>query len=60
VVFKHFLGSNIQVYLKNGNIVEGLLMEQTNEYIKADIMGVSIVYYLEEIEKIEPFLGKQE
>lgn len=56
---KYSLGSDIQVYLQNGNVVEGMLMEQNQEYLIVDVMGISLTYYLEEIQRAE-LLPKQE
>lgn len=53
------LGSNVRVYLKNGNTADGMLMEQNQEYIGVDIMEVSIIYYLDEIKKLRLNPDKQ-
>ena len=57
---KYPLGSDIRVHLKNGNVVEGMLMEQGQEFLRVDVTGVSITYYLEEIQKVEPLPEKEE
>lgn len=39
---------------KSGKIIEGKIVERTNEYIKADIgIGMPITYFLDEIESIK-------
>jgi len=53
------VGSDICVYLKNGNSSQGILMEHTDEYLRVDVMGISITYYLEEIQKVELNLDKE-
>jgi len=41
------------IKLKNGQIVEGKIIERTDKYLKVDLYGASVVYYLEEIDKID-------
>lgn len=41
------------IYLKSGKIVEGKLIEKTDDYIKIDFQGVSLTYFLDEIEAID-------
>ena len=45
------------VILKSGKTVEGKLIEKTNMYIKIDLQGVPVTYFLDEIESID---GKKE
>lgn len=40
------------IYLKSGKIIEGKIIEKTAEYTKADIGGVTITFFKDEIEKI--------
>ncbi len=54
-ISEYYVGSDIQVRLKNGNIVEGLLMEQTKEYLKVNVMEISIIYYWDEIQEVKSF-----
>lgn len=41
------------IVLKSENRVEGKIVDRTSEYIILDISGVSITYYLDEIESID-------
>jgi tetratricopeptide (TPR) repeat protein len=41
------------VYLKNGEKVEGKIIERTDNYIKIDFAGVALPFWLDEIEKVE-------
>ena len=41
------------VILKSGYTLEGKLTEKTDDYIKIDFEGVSLTYYLDEIESID-------
>jgi len=40
------------IILKSGKRVDGKILHRTNEYIKVDVYGVSLTYYLDEIESI--------
>ena len=37
------------IHLKSGKDVEGKIIEKTNEYIKIEVEGVSLTYYLDQI-----------
>ncbi|MFA6281264.1 MAG: hypothetical protein WCY05_02020 [Candidatus Omnitrophota bacterium] len=66
-----FISSSVfaeTIVLKSGKTVEGKILEQTDKYIKVDIEGISITYYLDEIQSIgakpgsmvkQPFLGQK-
>lgn len=41
------------VRLKNGKIVEGTIVKQTDKYIKIDFLGTTLTYWADEIDKIE-------
>jgi tetratricopeptide (TPR) repeat protein len=41
------------IILKSGKQVEGRILEETDEYIKVDIVGIPIKYYLSDIESID-------
>lgn len=41
------------IYLKNGKIVEGRIVEQTDKYIKIDFLSTTLLYWSDEIDKIE-------
>lgn len=41
------------VVLKNGKEVEGKMVEKTDEYIKINLDGVELTYWIDEIESIE-------
>lgn len=41
------------ILLKSGKIVEGEIIERDQERIKVDFLGVSLTYYLDEIESID-------
>lgn len=40
------------IELKNGNIIEGTIGEQTDDFIKVDSSGVTITYFLDEIKSV--------
>jgi len=40
------------IELKNGKTIEGKIIERTKEYIKIDVVGVPITYYLNEIKSV--------
>ncbi|MCK9573368.1 MAG: tetratricopeptide repeat protein [Candidatus Omnitrophica bacterium] len=40
------------VVLKSGKIIEGDIVEKTEKYIKVDMFGVPVTYYLDDIESI--------
>lgn len=48
----HFTSAET-IILKSGQEIEGEIAEQTNEYIKVDIGGVSVPFFLDEIESID-------
>ncbi len=41
------------IYLKNGKIIRGKLIEKTDAQLKIDISGVKITYYMDEVDRIE-------
>lgn len=41
------------IRLKTGKIIEGEILEKTDDYIKIDFLGLPITYYAKEIENIE-------
>lgn len=41
------------IVLKSGKTVEGKLIDKTDKYIKIDFQGVSLTYFLDEIESID-------
>lgn len=41
------------IVLKSGKVVEEKIVERTDEYIKVDLFGVPLTYYLDEIESID-------
>ena len=41
------------VRLKNGNVVEGKIIEKTTDSVKIDISGVTLTYYMDEILSVE-------
>lgn len=45
--------ATVKIYLKNGRMVEGRLIEKTDQYIKIDAYGVGVTYYQDEIAKVE-------
>ncbi len=43
----------VRVYLKDGRVLEGKLIEEAKDYIKVDIVGIPLTYFKEQIEKFE-------
>ena len=43
----------VKVYLKDGNVFEGELIEKTEKYTRISLFGVPITYYPDEISKVE-------
>ena len=41
------------VVLKSGKIIEGKILENTDDYIKIDYFGVPLTYYLDDVESIK-------
>ena len=41
------------ITLKSGRTVKGKVIEKTNKYVKIDFQGVSLTYFLDEIENID-------
>ncbi len=41
------------VHLKNGNVVEGRIIEKTADAVKMDISGVTLTYYMDEILSVD-------
>jgi S1-C subfamily serine protease len=48
-----FLSYPETITLKSGKTIEARIIERTDSYIKVDIKGIPITYYLDEIEAIE-------
>jgi hypothetical protein len=46
-------GSSVTLLLNSGQAVKGKLVEQTKDYVKLDIEGVTMTYFKEEISRIE-------
>ena len=42
-----------KVYLKNGSVIEGNIVERKDDYIKIDTSGIPVTYFKEEIDRIE-------
>jgi len=49
----HVLAFAETVILKSGKTLEGKIIERTDKYIKIDFYGVTLTYYLDEIERID-------
>ena len=47
------IGSKVKVFFKDGKIVEGKLVEENDESIKIDSIGIPLSYYRSDIERIE-------
>jgi len=43
----------IKIYLKNGEIIEGLLMEKTDDYFKINFDDIPLTYYSDQIDRVE-------
>jgi hypothetical protein len=41
------------VVLKSGKIVDGKIIEKTDKYIKIDLYGIPVTYYMDDIESID-------
>jgi len=41
------------ITLKSGRTVEGKIIEKTDKYVKIDLQGIELTYFIDEIEKIE-------
>jgi hypothetical protein len=41
------------IYLKNGRVIEGKILEKTDDQIEIDSNGIALTYYADEIERIE-------
>lgn len=41
------------IVLKSGKTIEGKIVERSDKYIKVDIAGVTVPYFLDEVDKIE-------
>jgi tetratricopeptide (TPR) repeat protein len=51
-----FISSSIfaeTIILKSGKTIEGKILEKTDKYIKIDLQGVPLTYFLDEIESID-------
>ncbi len=51
--FPLFTFSQNTLTLKNGKTIKGKLLQQTDRYIKIEVAGVSLTYYLEEIASLD-------
>jgi len=40
------------IYLKNGRTIEAEIIEKTDRYIKVDVHGIGVTYWLDEIDRI--------
>jgi len=47
------LSSHIKILLKNGNVVEGRLIEKASDHLSVEFQGVKVTYYYDEIKKVE-------
>lgn len=45
--------STVKIYLKNGRIIQGKLVEQKDDHLKVDLEGVTVTFFKEEIDRIE-------
>ena len=45
--------STVKIYLKNGRIIQGKLVEQKDDHLKVDLEGVTVTFFKEEIDHIE-------
>ena len=54
MLFVSGLAAADTVRLKNGNVVEGKILEKTAEKITMDIGGVTLTYYADEIDSLNP------
>ncbi|MCF7907895.1 MAG: tetratricopeptide repeat protein [Candidatus Omnitrophica bacterium] len=50
--FVFFAQAEVVVF-KNGKVIEGEITERTSQYLKIELSGISIKYYLETIESID-------
>ena len=41
------------IELKSGKVIRGKIIERTGRYVKVDVSGAVLTYFLEEIAKIE-------
>lgn len=41
------------IYLKNGSVVKGMVLEKTDDQIEVDVNGMTMTYYADEIERID-------
>jgi len=41
------------IILKSGKTIEANIIERTEEYIKVDVVGVPVTYYLDEVESVQ-------
>ena len=46
-------GANLTLILKSGKIVDGKVIEETDDSIRIEYEGIALTYYLDEIEKIQ-------
>jgi hypothetical protein len=53
LVGKDRVGSLVKVFLKDGKVAEGNLLELGEGFIKVDFQGIPITYYNDEINKVE-------
>lgn len=47
------VGSFVRIYLSGGRTVEGKVLQKTDSYIKIEMQGISLTYYLDDVEYME-------
>ncbi len=45
------------VYLKSGRVVEGNILERSDSQVKIDANGITLTYYMDEVDRIESAQG---
>ena len=53
IMFMPFCAFAEIVYLKSGKKIEGSITEKTQEYIKINVSGVDLIFFVDELERIE-------
>lgn len=46
-------GDPVKVFLKDGKVAEGKLLERTDGYVRIDFQGVTLTYYNDEFDRVE-------
>jgi hypothetical protein len=46
-------GSQVKIFLKDGKVIEGKLLERAEAYVKIDFQGVTLTYYNDEFDRVE-------